>query len=72
MNGSNVSPEFQATLDKARARLVLRHPFFGSLLLRFTLDLSGVVPTAAVDKKGKIYVNPAFAFARGTAVSPRA
>ena len=61
MNGSNVSPEFQATLDKARARLVLRHPFFGSLLLRFPLDLSGVVPTAAVDKKGKIYVNPAFA-----------
>jgi predicted metal-dependent peptidase len=49
-----------STLDKARAQIVLDHPFVASILLRHPLTATESVPTLGVDKRGKIYYNPKF------------
>lgn len=47
-------------IDKAKAQIVLDHPFFASLLLRKPLIETDRVPTAAVDARGQVYYNPKF------------
>jgi predicted metal-dependent peptidase len=47
-------------LDKAKAQIVLDHPFFASILLKRKLTEDKSVPTLAVDARGNIYFNPDF------------
>lgn len=47
-------------LDKAKAQIVLDHPFFASILLRRQLIKDDSIPTLAVDAKGRIYYNEKF------------
>lgn len=46
-------------LSKAKARLLMDHPFFATLLLRTPVELTDRVPLAATDGE-KIYFNPQF------------
>lgn len=46
-------------LSKAKARLMLNHPFFATLLMRTEIVVSDEVPTAATDGS-HIYFNPDF------------
>ena len=47
-------------MDKAKAQIVLDHPFFASILLRRKLVETKDIPTLAVDGRGTIYYNPDF------------
>lgn len=47
-------------LERARARLVIVSPFFGSILLRHPMRATDEVPTAAVNLRGEIMYNPTF------------
>lgn len=47
-------------LEKAKAQLVLDHPFFASLLLKYPIKARTDIPTLAVDKRGQIYYNEKF------------
>lgn len=47
-------------LDRAKAALVLDHPFFASILMKRKLTPREDIPTAAVDQRGQIYYNPDF------------
>lgn len=47
-------------LDKAKAQIVLDHPFFASILLKKTLTVDNTIPTLAVDARGNIYYNEKF------------
>lgn len=47
-------------LDKAKAQIVISHPFFASILLRRQLIKTEDVPTLAVDARGRIYYNEKF------------
>jgi predicted metal-dependent peptidase len=45
-------------LDKAKASIVLDHPFFASILLRRPMKFREDIPWFAIDNRGTIYVNP--------------
>ena len=45
-------------MERARTRLSVVAPFFGSLALRHEMTATDAVPTAAVDKHGRILYNP--------------
>jgi predicted metal-dependent peptidase len=47
-------------IEKAISNLLLDSPFFGSLILEAELKETEEVPTAAVDGRGKIFVNPRY------------
>jgi predicted metal-dependent peptidase len=47
-------------LDRAKAAIVLDHPFFASILLKRPLIEDNTIPTAAVDQRGQIYYNKDF------------
>lgn len=47
-------------LDKAKAQIVLDHPFFASILLKRKLTEDNTIPTLAVDARGNIYYNKDF------------
>jgi predicted metal-dependent peptidase len=47
-------------LDKAKAQIVLDHPFFSSILLRKQLIEDPTIQTLAVDARGNIYYNADF------------
>jgi predicted metal-dependent peptidase len=47
-------------IEKAISNLLLDSPFFGSLILEAELRETEEVPTAAVDGRGRIYVNPKY------------
>lgn len=47
-------------LEKARTQIVLDHPFFASILLKYPVVETRDIPTMAVDQRGQIYVNPDF------------
>ena len=47
-------------LDKAKAQIVLDHPFFAAILLRRKLIETDSIPTLAVDARANIYYNPKF------------
>jgi predicted metal-dependent peptidase len=46
------------TLDKAKVSIVTQHPFFASILMKRQLIEDLTIPTAAVDQRGQIYINP--------------
>jgi predicted metal-dependent peptidase len=46
------------TLDKAKVSLVTQHPFFASILMKRQLIEDETIPTAAVDQRNQIYINP--------------
>lgn len=45
-------------LDKAKVSIVTQHPFFASILMKRQLIEDLTIPTAAVDQRGQIYINP--------------
>ena len=47
-------------IEKARVRLLLSHPFFGSLVMKKPIEETTRVPTAAAGAHGEILVNPMF------------
>jgi predicted metal-dependent peptidase len=47
-------------LEKAKAQIVLDHPFFAAILLRRKLIKTDQVPTLAVDARANIYYNEKF------------
>ena len=47
-------------IDKAKAQIVLDHPFFASILLKRKLTETNDVKTLAVDARGNIYYNEKF------------
>jgi predicted metal-dependent peptidase len=47
-------------IDKARAYIVLDHPFFASIMLKHPFTESLQTPTLCVTDGGQIYYNPAF------------
>ena len=47
-------------LDKAKAQIVLDHPFFASILLKRKLTEDNTIPTLAVDARGNIFYNKDF------------
>jgi len=49
-----------SNMARAKAQLVVRQPFFASILLRKELIEDSSIPTAGVDKRGQIYYNPEF------------
>lgn len=48
-------------ISKAKAQLVINHPFYASLLLRRPMAITESVPTLAINAKAQIFVNPDFA-----------
>lgn len=61
MTTKQLDPAVQALLSKAKARLVVSHPFFASILLKRPIITDEArVPTMAVDARARIYVNPEF------------
>jgi predicted metal-dependent peptidase len=46
------------TLDKAKVSIVTQHPFFASILMKRQLIEDETIPTAAVDQRNQIYINP--------------
>jgi predicted metal-dependent peptidase len=47
-------------LEKAKAQIVLDHPFFASILLKYPIEARKDIPTLAIDQRGQIYYNPDF------------
>ena len=47
-------------IDKAKAQIVLDHPFFASILLKREMRERKDIPTLAVDARGNIYYNADF------------
>lgn len=45
-------------LEKARTQIVLDHPFVASILLKHPIIEREDIPTAGVDRRGQIFVNP--------------
>ena len=47
-------------IDKAKAQIVLDHPFFASILLKKEMRADKTIPSLAVDARGNIYYNEDF------------
>lgn len=47
-------------LDRAKAALVLDHPFFAAILMKRDIKPRKDIPTAGVDQRGNMYYNPDF------------
>ena len=47
-------------IDKAKAQIVLDHPFFASILLKKQLKADSSIPTLCVDARGNISYNEKF------------
>lgn len=45
-------------LDRAKVSIVTQHPFFASILMKRQLIEDRSIPTAGVDQRGQIYINP--------------
>jgi predicted metal-dependent peptidase len=52
--------EAEKAVSRAKVRLLMAAPFFGNLLCQRPPEFTDVVDTAAVDTRGRLYVNPAF------------
>lgn len=52
--------EVQKKLSKACAQLMIKHPFFGSLVYQHELTLTDQIPTAAADRSHRMMFNPEF------------
>ena len=53
------------SIEKAKVRLMLKHPFFGSILLRRPMEATDEIPTACVTSEGAIKYNPSFVESMG-------
>lgn len=53
--------QFKEKMSHALSNLVLKQPFFASLVLQREITYTYDVPTAGADARGRIYINPAFA-----------
>lgn len=60
MTDSKVLTQAKALLSKAKTLLVLDSPFFASCLLKRPIELTEAIPTACVDPRGLIRINPNF------------
>ncbi len=49
-----------SVMDRAKTQIVLDHPFFASILLRYPLKAREDIKTLAVSNRGVIYYNPKF------------
>lgn len=47
-------------MDKAKGQLLLKHPFFGSIIMNYPLTEANI-PTFGITPRGRIYYNPKFA-----------
>lgn len=47
-------------MDRAKTAIIIRHPFFASILLKRDLEPTDRIPTAGINKSGRIYYNPEF------------
>jgi predicted metal-dependent peptidase len=52
--------EAEKAVSRAKVRLLMAAPFFGNLLCQRPPEFTDIVDTAAVDTRGRLYVNPAF------------
>jgi len=52
--------EAEKLIGIARTQLLIRHPFFGRLTMRLVPTPTPMIPTAAVDPKGRMYYNEKF------------
>ncbi len=48
-------------LDRAKVAIVTQHPFFASILMKRKIIFDKSIPTAGVDARQQIYLNPDFA-----------
>lgn len=53
--------DFEFKISKAKTQIVLQHPFWAVILLRRKLVLTYDVPTASIDRRSTIRVNPYWA-----------
>jgi predicted metal-dependent peptidase len=53
--------EVERKVGKAKALLILDHPFFGTAVSKRPIQYSDVVPTAGMSATGQMVINPAFA-----------
>lgn len=64
MNETKATPaqiaDAQLKITKAKTQIMIRQPFWASILLRRPLTITESVPTAAVSARAAIYVNPHF------------
>lgn len=49
----------QVRMKKTRAKMLVRHPFFATLMMSMPMEFTDAIPTAATDMK-KLYINPSF------------
>lgn len=52
--------EAEKAVSRAKVRLLMASPFFGNLLCQRPPEFTDIVDTAAVDARGRLYVNPGF------------
>ena len=52
--------EVERKVSKAKALLILDHPFFGTAVSKRPIIYTDTVPTAAMTGTGQMYINPAF------------
>jgi len=52
--------EVERKVGKAKALLILDHPFFGTTVAKRPIKYTDAIPTAAMSATGQIYMNPAF------------
>lgn len=52
--------EAEKAVSRAKVRLLMSAPFFGNLLCQRPPEFTDIVDTAAVDARGRLYVNPGF------------
>lgn len=52
--------EVERKVSKAKALLILDHPFFGTAVSKRPIIYTSAVPTAAMAATGQMYINPAF------------
>ena len=53
--------DFEFRLSKAKTQIVLQHPFWAVILLKRKLIISERIPTACIDRRSQITVNPVWA-----------
>jgi predicted metal-dependent peptidase len=52
--------DVERRVDKAKALLILDHPFFGTTVAKRPINYTYNVPTAGMSATGQIYINPSF------------
>jgi predicted metal-dependent peptidase len=53
--------DFEFKISKAKTQIVLQHPFWAVILLKRKLILGYTIPTACIDRRSQITINPRWA-----------